>query len=561
MIPTSKTRAIIPAALILVAALLLITPMFIHGVPSGNDLPQHFQFALSYRSSFAAGIPDPGWSADTNHGYGDVGVRFYPPLAYYVLNALRTISGNWHDATILSIGFWFVLGGIGVYILAREWFESTPSVAASITYLLLPYHVNQIYNAFFYAEFAAAGIIPYCFFFVTRLVRNCSPANVLGLAAAYSLLLLAHLPTALIGSIALLVYAIFSLTEKGRLRALVSLAAGASLGVAAASFYLLRVVIELRWLKHASSGFASSAYDFKNNFLFGYFFVGAENYWDRNLWFGDAMLLITALLACSAAIIYYLRGHGETTRSLRPMIALLALGIFFATPLSVPIWERAEVLRSIQFPFRWMSMVTLAGAVIVASGVAAIRTTFATSLRPAAIVFLGLGAIAFVFSVNQVIRPAIHLNRAVFNTNIAALNSAPSCECWLPVWASIPASDDSVIGTDVRTVRAIDRNPHLRSFEVDAGLATSVPLATFYYPHWNAKIAGKDAKVEKNQDGVIVIDVPENASKIELSFDEPNYVHLSRIISALAWLVIVGGFSVMPVISKRNFFREVQIEQ
>ena len=81
--------------IILVASVIITLPIALLGVPKGNDLPQHFQFAVVFRDSLSHGAPFPSWSANVNSGYGDVGVRFYPPLAYYLLVLFYGVFGMW----------------------------------------------------------------------------------------------------------------------------------------------------------------------------------------------------------------------------------------------------------------------------------------------------------------------------------------------------------------------------------------------------------------------------------------------------------------------------------
>src|SRR5262249_53506765 len=167
-----RNRAYLHLLAIVGGSMLVTLPMFIYGIPKGNDMPQHYQFASAFRESISNGVLFPGWSPNVNSGLGDVSLRFYPPLAYYVLTFFDGIVENWFDASVFTFCFWFALGGIGVYFWSREWFDERSSLFAALIYLTMPYHANQIYNAFLYAEFAACGVLPFCFLFVTRVCRR-----------------------------------------------------------------------------------------------------------------------------------------------------------------------------------------------------------------------------------------------------------------------------------------------------------------------------------------------------------------------------------------------------
>ncbi|NJM54354.1 MAG: hypothetical protein HC846_13845 [Blastocatellia bacterium] len=169
---SSNTRFYLDVWVIFFFALLITLPLYFFGIPGGADMPQHFQFASIFYDSLSHGSFFPSWADKINFGYGDVGIRFYPPLTYYVLSFFRLISGSWYDGACLAIVFFFFVGGIGTYLWAREWFSETSALVGALFYLIIPYHLNQIYQATLIAEFAAASIIPFCFLYATRVCRK-----------------------------------------------------------------------------------------------------------------------------------------------------------------------------------------------------------------------------------------------------------------------------------------------------------------------------------------------------------------------------------------------------
>ena len=85
-LPTAKKTVIDVLAIASVSGVLALVILF-NGIPSGNDLPEHYRFAQTFYSSLADGTLYPSWASNVNFGFGDVGVRFYPPFSYYVRGA------------------------------------------------------------------------------------------------------------------------------------------------------------------------------------------------------------------------------------------------------------------------------------------------------------------------------------------------------------------------------------------------------------------------------------------------------------------------------------------
>src|SRR5688500_12937268 len=96
---TGLTRTAIDVAVILAAAAAVSLPCFVFGIPEGNDRSQHYQTAITLLDALRSGDIYPGWAAGQNSGFGDVAIRFYPPLSYYPLVILKLALGSWSIAS------------------------------------------------------------------------------------------------------------------------------------------------------------------------------------------------------------------------------------------------------------------------------------------------------------------------------------------------------------------------------------------------------------------------------------------------------------------------------
>lgn len=526
--------------LILIAATALTLPILLNGIPKGNDLEQHFQFALTFFDSISNGDLIPSLSTRTNHGFGDVGVRFYPPLSYYLLALLRVVTGSWHYAASLSFLLWFFLGGLGIFLWSREYYGNAASLAAAIAYLVVPYHVNEVYNASFFAEFAGAGILPFCFLFVSRVAKNTSAANIVGLGIAYAALVLTHLPTMLIGSAGLFVFSLFLLRPATSLRTLGSLVSSAVMGLALSSFYWIKVVSELDLVNHSGAEFIAKNYDFKFNFVAAYFSVSADVYSDRFLWMSDFMFAAALALFVPSLLfrIFYKPDRAESADTIWPAVAMLFLAVAMATPLSSVLWENIGWLQKIQFPFRWLVLVNVAGAFLVASGFRSLSDAFSSKARPIAILTAGLAAIAVAFTVAQVIRPALFIPNADFDAYVAGLSDRPSYNCWLAIWAKEEAfADRNTISVHDRSVSDSFVSSYERRFVLGAGSETTVRLPVFYYPHWHAEVNDVAVMPLPAEDGSLTVAVPADEARVRVFFQEPPIVKTFDILAAGLWLV------------------------
>jgi hypothetical protein len=526
-----------PALLVVVVSLAISGPAFVFGIPSNLDLTNHLRFALPFYDAIHAGNLYPGWLAESNGGYGDASFRFYPPALYYLLTATRFVTGNWHDGLLVTLALLFCLGGLGVYGWARSFFSSRVSAFAAILFTLAPYHLNQFYQAAMLAEFAACSVLPFAFWYVERICQKQSLRNVAGLAAAFSLLILTHLPLTVIGSIALTVYAIVRVNKPAWKKTIVQLAAGVGIGLLASACYWVTMIAEKSWIR-ADNIQPLPSVDYRKNFIFSTF--SADN---LNVWWMNILVVFTFAMFGPAVILF----HGTTRKKLGRDAVSLAILFFFtlvmSTPIASPLWHVIQPLQETQFPWRWLGMVSMFGAIVAAAAIPEWRNIAQSRLRPLCLVVMSGILISLAFSSSHIIREAKFLSAREFDKTLTAIPGSNSVSQWLPVWASDhPTTMQGPIDTQQRSVRVDSWEPEKRVFSVTAGPEGPARIKTFYYPHWKATAAGRELSVAPAADGAILISMPRDAVTVTLQFLEPARTRFAAIATVIGWLLIAVLF-------------------
>ena len=523
-------------------------------MPTGNDLPQHYRFAISFYDALRAGDIYPVWISKTNLGYGDAGVRFYPPVAYYLVAFFRVVVPSWNAAIASAVCYWFLVSGMGVFLLSREWFSEKASLVAALVFMAMPYHVNQVYNAGLFAEFAGLAILPFCFLFVKRITSGGGIDAVASLSISYALLILSHLPLAIIGSAALLIFSVPLIRNAGwNVGTIGKLVASVGLAAAASAFYWIRLVTELEFVKHTLPQFTAQAYDFRLNFLASLLYVPAEQYEQTSLWFTDILFLITLAMVVPS-LAFCLRSRPDfNRRTLIPVIAIFTFAIIIGTPISRVLWEHVGLLQKIQFPWRLLGLLSLAGAIFVAGFVEQLQSVFKGKLRPLGLITVGLLFAGFVFTFAQVIRPAGYPDSvASFDNNFEVYQYNDSNECWWPAWARREAFKD--LGSVSRTHRNftfVEAAREEKEISLGNGPEEKIRIAAFYYPFWNATSSGKRLNVEPADDGTILITVPAGPQNVRVFFEQPASETFARGVSLVTWILLLLSLIVTRIKVRR----------
>lgn len=509
-------------------------PAIIYGIPRGNDLPHHYRAALSFYDSVRKGTLYPGWNAEAGGGYGDVSFRFYPPAAYYALAAARAVAGNWYDASLFLFALLSVVGGLGVYFWARIFLPENLAAWAGALYTFAPYHINEIYQAFLLPEYAASAVLPFAFAFTTLVCAKGRAQDVAGLSAAYALLILTHLPLSVIGSFALLVYALLIIDKADWLKPVMRLALAVIIGLAASARYWAMMAAELPWMK-GSGGKTVLWFDYRYNFLFWKSVEGSTTWWAN-------VLAIATVLIFAPGVTMLLMRKCRDERMARAVAFLVLLSFFMATPLSRLIWVALPPLQKVEFPWRWLAVTSMCAPMIVAWSAPHWLEKARAGKRPLAILAAGCVLVACAVSIFQIIRGATYLSRPVFDAMAQDVARSNSIDYWLPLWAGErPKEMKGEVEVEGRHFSVSSWGPQSRTFEVSPGVATDARVRTYYYPYWIATAAGRQLETRPDDDGTLLVSLPPDAASVSLEFIEPARVRVSLVASIIGWVLIGIG--------------------
>jgi 6-pyruvoyl-tetrahydropterin synthase related domain len=530
---TNNPSTVRSLAVVVAVSFAAIVPAIFWGIPSNLDLTNHFRFAAPFYDAIVAGDLYPGWLAESTGGFGDPSFRFYPPAFYYLLAASRYLIGNWYDATLVVFAIVAIVGGLGMYFWARSFLTPSTAVWASVLYALAPYHVNQLYQAAMLAEWAGAAVLPFVFGFVDRVCEKERSRDIAGLAACYGLLILTHLPMSVIGSMTLLVYALVRIQGLGKIRKLTKLSFAVILGLSVSAVYWVTMVSEVSWIA-ADNIDTKPSVDHSYNFLLCT--LSPDN---LSVWWMNILALMTLLL-CAPAFLFLFK-RTALRRATRPVIVAGAFALFMCLPLSWPVWRVIRPLQDTQFPWRWMAVVSMVASIIAA---AALPMIMGKLDRVKRLLIFGAMVVSVAFTFSHSIREAQYFSRARFESMVSDVRGTPGIEYWTPIWAhSNLQKMPNEVEAAGREVTVTSWQPEHRKFSVAAGTAAEARVRTFYYPHWIAKSESGVLTTKADGDGALLISLPQNATSIELDFQEPRRTRFSTITS-LSGLIIIGALAI-----------------
>lgn len=341
------------AALAALACILMLPSLL--APPFLTDSQQYNKFWMAaFHRELAAGHVYPRWLHQSWQGLGSPTFYFYPPAYFYLTSAVRAASANllsWHQVSTIVQALVIFASGLAM----RHWLRGIGSERAALigacAYMAAPYHLNDFYMRGALAESLSYALIPLLATELRRLSRN-APGAVPLLALVFALLLLSHLPVALLVSVTMLpAYALFLQHETRRSGPafLLRTGFGLGLGLLLAAVYLLPSLALLPWV-------ASDA-------LWTRFFSPAPwFFWNPATWPSMRRMLFTVVLATGLlALAGSVLGRPDRTGRGEALLWAAVAGLCFVLISgALPVLWEVPILAKVQFPWRALPIMEFA---------------------------------------------------------------------------------------------------------------------------------------------------------------------------------------------------------
>ena len=353
-----------------------------HGCSCGHDFDFHILSWMEAATQFAHGNLHPTWAFTPSFNAGEPRFVFYPPISW-TLGAVLGLVLPWTVTPIVYTWLALTAAGLGCYRLLREFAPTTTAVFIAALYIVNPYILFTAYERTAYAELLAAAWLPLLLHGVLR-----TRVTILGIALPMALLWLTNAPAAVIGCYGLGFLTLVRLLLHGsegdastQAQLATNTITGTALGIGLASFYIVPAAYQRRYVQIAMA--MTDGMRITDNYLFHH-----TPDPDHDAVLHTASLIAVGLIAVTlmALLIAYRQGHRDPiTRKTLISVGTFVLVIgLLLTPLSGPVWRHAPELAFLQFPWRFVAILTPLLAV------ALVLALHGVALRPARIIPAGL---------------------------------------------------------------------------------------------------------------------------------------------------------------------------
>ena len=504
------------------------------------------------------------WVPDMGNGYGFPLFNYYPPLPYYVGDLLHRLGLSY----LRSVDALYVLGlvgaGLAMFALARRLWGDLGGLVSATAYVYAPYLALDVFMRGALAELWALALAPALFWAVYELVTTSRARFVPLVAVLLALLLLAHNLVAVIVAPALALWTVVLLLTRGRAgwRPALLGAAGAIWGFGLAAFFTLPVLMEgdLVQLDSLAETLQQTELLYPSNFVtvrdlflqrttdYSFLLGAGEDTPIQIGWFH------WAVAGLSAPAAFFLLRSGQRTAALAAVmfVVFFGVGVFMAVSRSQFIWDSFDSLRFLQFPWRYLGLVSFASAGLAGAWLALLRDRplWTQWLVAATLVglFIGSGQAFF----EPLHRCTVTDDRPIdcpgsdaeyFSDTYFPQRQRGSIRDYIPnAVERIPLRPPEALAKVVAgsaIVQSATAGTDWLQLELHVTREARVEAALFDYPNWRVRVDGEMVPHTASEpNGLVTFLVPAGATEVEIRLEDTGVRRWGNWLSIISWAAL-----------------------
>lgn len=504
------------------------------------------------------------WIPDMGYGYGYPLFNYYPPFPFYVGTLIRFITPlQIVDTVKVLFALQIIVAAVLMYLFARQWWGRWGGILSAVFYTYAPYHAVDLYVRGAHNEAWAMAFAPGVGWAMTRLWQKQSVNNVVLLALMTSGMLLSHNVMVMIFAPLLALFALLLTIEKRSIHLLLHYIASGILALMLCAFFTLPSVLEQKYahIETLFIGFFNYTVHFvtlNQLFISRYWGYGGSTYGPNDqMAFPIGWLHWGGVFLVMAACLYFLK-----KRKFRLLSVLTLFGFYFWFTAFLthersyaPIWAHVDILKMLQFPWRFLSTVAFTSSFLIGS-------LFLLPLTPAIRKTLFFGLLISIFAINIEFFHVEHKYRDVTDSvklsgKLWELQRTAGIFDYLPIYANVPpgrpAPGEYQVLSGSPAIAGFQKGSASVAFSVAVPTASRVRLNIFDYPFWKVFIDGQEVPHDHdNYLGLITFDVPQGVHTVLAKLTDTPLRMFGNVLSLLTMLGLAGYYGLKFLNTRRQ---------
>lgn len=498
------------------------------------------------------------WVPDMGYGFGFPLFNFYPPLPYLIGQVIRLVGFSFVDTVKLVFALSFFISGIGMYLLAKEFFGKWGGVFSAIFYVWAPYHSVDVYVRGAMNEAWALTWFPFILWTAYKFIKEKEGVKkfLLPLAFSWFALLTSHNLMVLIFTPLFALWCLIFLWREKAWKKIPQLIIPGVLAFGLAAFFTLPSILEQKYVQ--VSTLIVGYYDYTAHYVslgqlllsrfwgFGASVWGLEDKMPFQI--GHLHWILSLIIVGWAGFILIKKRKLEN--SLLVIILMVLAGwfaLFMAHSRSIFIWQALPFLRFVQFPWRFLTLATLGFSFAVGALIYFLKEKVVIAKIVLIVLALTLVLINWKYFLPEHGKMGPLTDTEKFTGAAWELQQTAGIYDYLPVWAKeAPKGPQKELGEimDGEGVIAEEKQgTNWGEFKTIVSSDTAlIRINIFKFPNWKVYVDGQEVSYnvpETEKWGRMYIEVPKGAHEVNFKLYNTFVRSLANSISFLTWLGLI----------------------
>lgn len=463
----------------------------------------------AFYQAFADGQFPVRFLGRLNNNYGYPVANFLYPGFLYIGSLLRILKLPYIVIIELILGGSVIVSGVFLFLWLKKFFSGFPSFIGACSLLVSPYFLYDLYKRGSVGELmATAGAIVLLWCIESGFVLLIPPIT--------ALLLVSHNTLAFLFSLFLMGYVIV----RRKYNTVLPLAIGAWI----TSFFWIPAIFERSFVLFDTVAVANP---------FNYIPISQT-------------LLLMSMSFFVPLFLFFRKKKDAFDREFLFFSVVVVLCAVGSSMIGMVFWKVSLFVRFVQFPYRLLSLVFIAGPWLLAF--------FITQIRNKKKIWIGLTLLVILFVTNI---PLLFNSRSIVREEgfyITNEGTTTVQDEYMPRWVkNIPvarASEKLVLFLGKGTVRDIKSSTKRIDAVLKLEEESILQFNTVFYPGWGGMLDGKPVELSyQNPNGLIQVVVPKGDHIISFEFRETGFRYIADLLSSIG--VLLYGMYIIFLLSKR----------
>ena len=543
-----KNKLLFPIFIVIFAALLAGRTLLTSGYFKMHDDLQMMRQLEMEKCFLDLQIPCR-WIPDMGYGFGFPLFNYYPPLPYLVGELFRVVGFSFVDTAKLVFLISFIFSVVAMYFFSKEFFGKVGGVLSSVFYIWAPYHAVDVYVRGAMNEAWAFIWFPLILLFGYKLITVHRSRFTILLALSWTGLFLSHNLMVLIFTPIFVIWCLFWLWRfKNLVSSIKYLVSSSLLTLGLTAFFTLPAILEQKYVQVDTliNGYYEYIAHFAtlNQLFISRFWGYGASVWMEN----DGMPFqighvhwILSLIILIVLVVLFLRKKLNPKLHTTYYILLFFILVgwfaaFMAHSRSTFIWQLVPALKFVQFPWRFLTLVTFSFSFIVGSLVL---------LVPKKFIYLVVGILSIgliIFNWNYFLPDGGKMgpltDKEKFSGAAWDLQRTAGIFDYLPKTAKENPREGQSVLAEVIVGKGEITNPQEGTDWVKFLTTSNQPLTVriniFDFPNWKAFVDEKEVETtipETERWGRMYLTIPEGTHEVYLKLYNTPLRNVSNIIS------------------------------